>query len=299
MIDIKWKKLIKNLLFLPIGVIILLVIASAVSLVYVFVKSIDLVIACVVYVLSFYTLVVLVIWCIRKLPSYYKKAKTKVYDNKYANRYFTDVKFKTHIGLYISLAINIAYIITNAISAYVYNSYWFTTFAIYYAIMAIMRVLLVRYINRHHIGELDERLNELRRLRVCAYILLTINVILSFVVLMMVYYDKGFEYQGFLIYVIALYTFYNIAISIKDIIKYRKYNSPVMSITKVIKFTSTLFSMLFLETAMFSQFGADTPYQTKRIMIMLTGAGISIIVVAMSVYMIISSTKEIKRSKLC
>lgn len=52
--------------------------------------------------------------------------------------------------------------------------------------------------------------------------------------------------------------------------------------------------MLFLETAMFSQFGEDTPLETKRIMIMATGAGISVVVVGMSFYMIVRSSKEMK-----
>lgn len=56
---------------------------------------------------------------------------------------------------------------------------------------------------------------------------------------------------------VALYTFYITTTAIIDIIKYRKYNSPVMSISKVIKLAAALVSMLFLETAMFAQFGAD------------------------------------------
>lgn len=128
-------------------------------------------------------------------------------------------------------------------------------------------------------------------------VLLTVNLALSGAVLMMVFFNRGFKYKGFLIYVIALYTFYTITIAIIDMIKYRKYKSPIMSITTVIKMASALFSMLFLETAMFAQFGADTPYKVKRLMIMLTGAGISIAVVTMAIYIIVKTTKEIKKIK--
>ena len=48
------------------------------------------------------------------------------------------------------------------------------------------------------------------------------------------------------------------------------------------------------ETAMFAQFGGDTSPEVQRIMILATGGGISVIVVAMSVYMIVRTTKEIK-----
>ena len=111
---------------------------------------------------------------------------------------------------------------------------------------------------------------------------------------MMVFFDKGFRYQGILIYVIALYTFYVTITAIIDMVKFRKYKSPILSTSKIIKMASALFSMLFLETAMFAQFGADTSAEVKRIMIMATGAGISVAVVSMAVYMIVHTTKEIK-----
>ena len=123
---------------------------------------------------------------------------------------------------------------------------------------------------------------------------MTVNLALSGAVLMMLYFERGFRYQGFLIYVMALYTFYITTTAIIDMIKYRKYKSPVMSMSKIIKMASALFSMLFLETAMFAQFGGDTSPEVQRIMIIATGGGISVIVVAMSVYMIVRTTKEIK-----
>ena len=114
---------------------------------------------------------------------------------------------------------------------------------------------------------------------------------------MMLYFNRGFRYQGFLIYVIAMYTFYITVTAIIDLIKYSKYKSPVMSITKVIKMTSALFSMLFLETAMFAQFGGDMAPEHQRIFIILTGAGVSLTVVTLSVILIITANKEIRRIK--
>ena len=94
------------------------------------------------------------------------------------------------------------------------------------------------------------------------------------------------------IYVMALYTFYVTTHAIISMIKYRKYNSPVMSATKIISLSAVLVSMLSLETAMFSQFGGDTSPEFKRFMIAVTGAGVSLIVVSMSVYMIVRATRE-------
>ena len=289
-----WKEIGKKFIFLPIWLIVLLTIISAVALVGIFVNGLEMsLFAYVIYVLSFYTLSVICIACWKTFPNYYKAVKSKLHENKYIDRYMTDAVFKSNVGLYRSLAINLIYVVMNAVSGYVYQTYWFGIFAVYYAIIAMMRFLLVKYVMKHPIG--DDHVGELKRARVCAYILMTVNLALSGAVLMMVYFDRGFRYQGFLIYVIAMYTFYITTTAIIDMVKYRKYKSPILSITKVIKMASALFSMLFLETAMFAQFGAETLPETKRIMIMLTGAGISIAVVAMAIYMIVQTSKEIKQ----
>lgn len=291
-----WKEICKKILFPPICLIIVLTIVSAAALVAVFVKGWESnPIAYAIYVMSFYALTVVCLMCWKTIPGYYKSAKGRVYDNKYANRYLTDVAFKTRISLYISLAINLMYVAVNAVSAVIYSTFWFGIFAVYYAIMAVMRFLLVRYVNHNKIG--TSRAGELNRSRLCAFILMTVNLALTGAVLMMVYYGRGFQYQGILIYVVALYTFYITTTAIIDIIKYRKYNSPVMSISKVIKLAAALVSMLFLETAMFAQFGADMAKESQEIMIMATGGGISVVVVVMSIYVIVRSTKELKKLK--
>ncbi len=288
-----WKEIGRKLLFPPIWMIVLLTVVSMTALVVVFVNGWEMSpLAYASYVLSFYTLTVICSLCWKVLPGCYRAVKRKLHDNKFMDRYLTDVAFKTNVGLYRSLGVNFIYVVVNAVSGYIYRTYWFVIFAVYYAIVAIMRFLLVRYVAKHPIG--SDRLGELKRARLCAYILMTVNLALSGAVLMMVFFNRGFRYQGILIYVIAMYTFYVTAMAIIDMVKYRKYKSPVMSITKVIKMASALFSMLFLETAMFAQFGADTSPETKRVMIILTGAGICVVVVAMAVYMIVKTSKELK-----
>lgn len=291
-----WKTLCRKLLFPPIWLIFLLAVVSAVLLVLVFVNGLDEhPVSYAVYVLSFYTVSVVVVFCIKTLPKQYRAIKKKIYQNKYGNRYITDIEFKTHISLYISLGINLLYIATNVISAYVNHTVWFGIYAVYYAIMAIMRFLLVKYISRNGINK--NRLGELKRSRLCAYILMAVNIALSAVVLMMVYNDRGFEYQGMLIYVMAMYAFWVTTSAIIDIVKYRKYSSPVMSTSKYIKLASALMSMLALENAMFAQFGAESSAEMQNAMIMATGGGIAIIVAVMSVNMIIRTTKEIRKIK--
>ena len=114
---------------------------------------------------------------------------------------------------------------------------------------------------------------------------------------MILYQNKGYEYHGVLIYVMAAYTFYMTTHAMIDLIKYRKYKSPVMTMTKVIALSAALVSMLSLETAMFSQFGQEMSLEDQYLMIALTGAGVSIAVVTMSIAMIVKSNREMRQLK--
>lgn len=289
-----YNKIIKRILFPPLWLMILLTLISAASLTYIFLKGLEThPMAYAFYVMAFYTLSVVSIFCATVLPGHFKNARQRVYDNKLGNRYMTDAVFRTHVSLYASLTVNLLYAAINIFSGLMYRSAWFWVLSVYYIILAVMRFLLVRYVRGNTIG--DNMVGEWKRARVCACILTLINLFLSGAILMIMYRNRGFAYHGILIYVMAMYTFYITTQAVINIIKYRKYNSPILSITKVITLAAALVSMLSLETAMLTAFGEETSELTKRILIAATGAGISIVVLTMSSYMIIRSTKEIKR----
>ncbi|MBQ8621592.1 MAG: hypothetical protein IJ422_04680 [Oscillospiraceae bacterium] len=291
-----WKKLGKKLLFPPVLLMVILVIISAVALTLIFVKGMEESIpAYIVYVLAFYTLTVVTIFCAMVLPKQYSTIKQKIYDNPLGNRYMTDRAFRTGLSLSVSFLISMLYVGINLWSWHMLHSWWFMVLAVYYVIMAVMRYLLVRYVRIQKIG--TDILSEWKRSRICAYILLLINLSLSGAVLMILYQHRGYDYPGMMLYVMAMYTFYALTISIVDIVKYRKMGSPIMSTAKIVSLSAALVSMLNLETAMFAQFGTDMAQQDQNLMIMLTGAGISITVVTLSVILIVKATIEIRREK--
>ena len=291
-----WKKVGKRLLFPPVWLMILLTVLSAVSLVAVFVKGWEeTAVAYCVYVLAFYALTVVCVFFSAVLPRQYKQMKQKIADNPFANRYMTDRVFRTQLSLHLSLGISLAYVGINLWSWHMLHSWWFMILAVYYGIMAVMRFLLVRYVRKNAIGE--SLRDEWKRARSCAYILLLVNLCLSGAVLMILYQSKGYDYPGIMIYVMALFTFYSTVHAIVDMVKYRKLGSPVMSTAKVVSLSAALVSMLNLETAMFAQFGEDMSLQDQRLFIILTGAGVSLTVVTLSVILIVKATKEIGRNR--
>ena len=289
-----WKKIGKKLLFPPIWLMVLLTIVSAVLLALVFLKGWEqAVVAYISYVLAFYTLTVVCLFCIMVFPKQYQQIKKKIYSNPLGNRYMTDKAFRTKVSLYLSLGINLLYVGINLWSWHWSRSWWFVVLSVYYVIMAVMRFLLVRYVRKHEIGTSIS--GEWKRSRICAYILLLVNLSLSGAVLMILFQNRGYDYPGMMIYIMAMYTFYSTIHAIVDIVKYRKLGSPVMSTAKIVSLSAALVSMLNLETAMFAQFGGEMSVEDQQLFIILTGAGVSITVVTLSLLLIIKATKEIGR----
>lgn len=291
------RNLLNKLLYPPISVMILLTILSAAGLVFIFTKGLsEHLLAIVAYVVSAYTLIVVCVAFWKVFPGHYRKTKQRIYDHPIGNRLMTDAEYKTRVSLYVSLTVNILYSATHLGAGVLYKSVWFITLAVYHVILATMRFLLLRYVNRNSIGE--KRVSEFKLSRLCGVILITVNLALSGVVVLVISQGRGFEYPGVLIYVVALYTFYITIAAATNLIKYRKYDSPLITSAMAIRLTVALISMLSLEIAMFAEFGADTSPESQAIMIAATGAVICVIVVFMAISIIRKANREIKRLQM-
>ena len=204
-------------------------------------------------------------------------------------RYLKEVTFRTETSLYQGLFINLLYVALKLGSGIYYRSIWFVSLAGYYFLLALMRFSLLHYVRSRK----RNKSSEWKRYRFCGIVLLVMNQALTAIVVIVVRQNKGFEYAGFLIYAMALYAFYAVITSVINVVKFRRYGSPIMSAAKAINLTAALVSMLSLETAMLAQFGGDDA-SFRQIMTSATGAGVCVIVLGMAVFMIAKSTKILK-----
>ena len=283
----QYRKLIKKLLFPPFLLICLLTLFSAVALTAVFVmKKEQTVFAYLTYAVAFYTLTLLCVFFCRGFPKRMHAWKQALHGKPLAHRFLTDASFRTHVMLYVTFAFNVLYVGMHLFSYAQNRSAWFLVLAVYYTILALMRFLLTR--------RPPSRRSEANRAILCASILLTVNLVLSGAVLMILYVGKGYVYHGLLIYVMAAYAFYMTSQAIVGLVRFRKSKSPLLKVAKVVSLSASLVSMLALETAMLSQFGQDMPVADKRLLIALTGAGVSITVITLAIRTIVRSAKERK-----
>lgn len=218
-------------------------------------------------------------------------------------RYIREDLFRAEAALYPGFFINILYAGIKLFSGILYSSVWFVTLAVYYILLAVMRASLLHYVRKARAclkiqtRSGKSKAAEWRRYRLCGIILLFMNIALAGIVILVVHQNSGFEYPGMLIYVMAMYTFYAAITAVRNVVKFRRYGSPVMSAAKVINLTAALVSMLSLETAMLTQFGAADDPMFRQVMTASTGAGISVIVLGMAGFMIVYATKQLNRIK--
>lgn len=285
----KWKQILNKLLFPGAVVIILSIPISAALLIYTFVFDHENEpIAYLSYAISAYATVIV---C-AQIPRLVKGGSALIHRNQYAHRYLTDIPFRMHISLYLSLGINLLYAVMKLFFGAYYRSVWFGTFGVYYTLLTVMRFLLLRHVNRNAFGK--ELIAELKQYRLCGAILIPMTIALSGVVILVIDKNEGFEYAGYLIYVMAMYAFYATITAVVNLVKYRKYHSPVMSAAKAINLATALVSLLSLETAMLSQFGDSSDQVFRQVMIAASGAGVCAIVFGMAVFMIVRATKQLK-----
>lgn len=291
------KAVLKKLLVLP---PLLTVLIAVPSFIFVFVMlgiGDHSALAYAAYILSAYAMII----TITGLPGVIEAVRSKIDSLKLlekirstalGNRLLGDAVFRSEITLYGGLFVNLLYVAMNLFSGIRYRSTWFISLACYYVLLSAMRAVLVRYVHRKPVGQ--DIPAEFRRYRACGIILLLMNQALVGILLYMVTQNRGFSYPGLMIYAMAMYTFYITITALINVFKYRKHGSPVMSAAKIISLTAALVSMLSLETAMLARFGSGEP-EFRRMMLGVSGGVVCAFVLAMAIYMLVRSTKQLKK----
>ena len=287
------KKLGKALLFPHIAIMILLVPIATVLLVgsMVFVGT-ESVVAYVSYVIAAYTLTV---WCV-KIPYLIGFFKSFRNENKYAILWRSDPRLRVKLSLYGTLAWNALYGIFQLWLGFYHRTFWFYSLGTYYICLCVMRFFLARHTTRYAPGERMQA--EQKKYRACGIVFLLMNLALALIIFFMVYWNRTFQHHMITAIAMAAYTFTALTTAIVNVIRYRRYQSPVFSASKAISLAAALVSMLTLESTMLTTFSDGTMTATaQKWMLGATGGAISVLIVLTAIYMIASGTKKLKQLK--
>ncbi|MBP3421118.1 MAG: hypothetical protein J6K37_02470 [Lachnospiraceae bacterium] len=291
----KWKKVFWKLLFPHVVIVFLLFNISVVLLVYAFTyANCPDAVAYASYTISAYTLTIV---CAR-VPAIVKKVKRQIYNNKYANKYFTEEDLRIRFNLYNSMAFNGCFAVFKIVMGVLYQSKWLFAMAGYNVILSVMRFLLVWRDQAKRNIESEEKRKEdgLHSYMVCGWLMLLLNIAISVIVAMVVYENHAIAYPGYMIYAIAAYTFACLTIAIINMVKYRDRHIPVFSAVKRIEFAKAVVSIFTLQVAMITQFGSSDGMDTKMANA-ATGTAVCVVITVMAVLMLIGAKKDYKQMK--
>lgn len=291
------KLILRKLLYPPKALLLIIPAVSFTALIFIFVTGqTESWLAYPVYCMSAYSLAILIV----ALPQLFKRAKAVLENSKLlkklsssyiGKRYISDMSFRGGFGIYQGMAVNFLYAVFRIITGIMYSSVWFISMAVYHFVLGGMRAYLI--FCYHH---KDRGLSyEYRCYNKIAWLLFLLNIPMGGMILLMIKTNSGFSYPGYVIYISALYTFYTMAMSVVNLVKYRKIGSPVLSAAKVLNFVAAMMSILGLQTAMIAQFSTDGE-EYRKLMNTITGSFVYGIVVIIAIYMIVNFA--IKKKKV-
>lgn len=243
-------------------------------------------IAYISYLLSTYALIIFCVW-FYKICEFSNNA---IKNSKSYELYKKNELLITKFSLTFATLLHFVYGIFKLGTGIYYMSWWFITFAIYYLILCLMKLSIVKNIKNEIGKNLKE---EYKKLKLTGIILLFLNLILSGMIILIIKQNQEINYAGFIIYIVAMYDFYLIISAIINVIKYRKNHSPLLASSKCINLTVAMISMISLEVAMVSEFGTNDS-EFKMIMTSIMGLVVCIINTSMSIYMIVRANKKLK-----
>lgn len=240
-----------------------------------------------VYPVSFYALVAFTEAAVHTGRSAWRRVSVV----PLVERWQRDGYFRVRWGLVLSLLVNLCYAGLRIVYAFVYASFWDGALGFYYVLLCALRIYLIFRMPDGNSG--TPYAAQLRTYRNTGWLLMGLDLALSGIAVQIVQDGQGYHYPGTLIYAAAAYSFYCLTMAIVNAVKYRKFNSPMLSAAKAVSLTTALVSIFSLETAMLAQFGGEVRFQ--RVMTVSTATAVCALVLGIALYMVFSAGRKSKQ----
>lgn len=173
-------------------------------------------------------------------------------------------------------------------------SMWFFVNAIFSLVLALCRFLTVKRYgivrkmqDKYAIIEEGYR-NYIQN----GVMLIFLGIAYFFVSVYMYYKGTNTNMHEYIAYLVALIAFYSIGSAIHGMIKYKRNQEPIIKGIKITKFASALTTIVLTQVVLLDIFGDNYDSRLNG----YTGMGVSLIIIGLGLYMIISAKKDIKNS---
>ena len=183
----------------------------------------------------------------------------------------------------VSLVFNILYCVYHIVFGAVTASWWFLTIGIYYAVLSIIRFVVLR-----HKG------NNRLLVRFTGAMLIVLSVSLVGTVILAFVKDRGTVFPLIAMLAVATYTFTKITLATIKWIKARRSTSAKRLTLRNISFANAFVSIYSLQRSMLVSFEGMTKTEI-RIMNLVTGSAVCIIVFLLGLNLFRSKTDRVNK----
>ena len=270
---------------LPSPLVLLLSIACAAGLVWVFIEGLEAwVPSYFLYALSAYCLAAL---CV-KLPGALRSIRAGLSRHTKLAAFWKNRELRFKLGLYFGQFINFAYGIFKIASGVILGSAWVGCDGIYNMAQALIQ--LFQILRRKHAGTL---VRQWQSHRLCGVWILLMHLTLIGIVFQMVNWNRAEEQGEILVITTAVFAFYKFTRSFLDIARDRKHIHPVDSSIRMLDLAQASFAIFSLQASMFHTFGTGEGWE--QLLNTITGCAVCLLIVSMGIYMIRRANREIKQ----
>ena len=275
-----------NILFgLPFPLVLLLSIACAGGLIWVFVHNrTEWIPAYFLYTLSAYSLAAL---CV-KLPGAIRTGRRWFSCHPKLAAFWGNKEILFQLELYWEQIVNFAYGSFKIASGVILGSAWIGCDGIYNMTQSLIQ--LFQILRRKYAKTLEQ---QWKSYHFCGVLILLMHLTLIGIVFQMVNWNRAEEHGEIMVITTALFAFYKLISSFMGIAKDRKHVRPVDSSIRMLELAQAFFAIFSLQASMFHTFGTGQDWE--HLMNILTGCGVCLLIVSIGIYMIRRGSREIKK----
>ena len=275
-----WKKLFP----FPVWAEVLLFAACCTGLIWVFMNGLELWWpSYILYGLSAYSLTAL---CI-KFPNAVRIEKDWLKNHPEVEGLLKNKELHFKLKLYFKQLVNFAYGIFKIISGIVIGSAWIGADGIYNFVQAVIQ--LFQILRRKNPGTVEK---QWKSYRLCGVLILLMHLTLIGIVFQMVNWNRVENSGEIMIIATAAFAFYKFISSFIDLAKDRKHTRPIDSSVRMLEFSQAIFAIFSLQAGLLHTFG--TGERWERPLNLAVGCIVCLLTVAMGIYMIRRSNRELR-----
>lgn len=186
---------------------------------------------------------------------------------------------------------NILLAVVKFMFAVILPSLWFFVNACFITVLSISRFFSLRNYGRQRYLLDEKRKKEIGYKNYVhnGILLILLGIMYFFVSVYMYYKGTNTTIHEYLTYLVALSAFWSISWAIHGMIKYKKNSSPILKAVKLTNFANALTSMVLTQVVLLDTYAKE--YDLTQVN-GYTGIGVSIAILIIGLYMIISINKE-------